>query len=226
MHTYLPPACTRTLLVSSVSAELALTCFSPECPYHFGSSLYDEERAPFWDIYDRRCWRLLGRGAFKTHSGKEGSTKFAQSFLRGRVVDGPGQEIITSVVCDGGPSEQAAIPILQQELLPNVTLVTRDRAHRTRSMMKGIFNTLNDLCSGLLGIFTTDDQSLARMLKTPGLWLSTFDWVLVFWLCIFLGLHLSPQPAHEVKDIYQVPRHLPSRAVGTGPEIWQSFEKL
>ena len=79
------------------------------------------------------------------------------------------QAIITCLVCDGGPSEQAAVPLLQRDLFPNATMVSRDRAHRARSITKGVWGPLNEQCQGLLGLFTTDDQSISRMLQKLGL---------------------------------------------------------
>ena len=72
-----------------------------------------------------------------------------------------------SCVCDGGPSEQSALTVLEQEF-PNMNLTARDRAHRTRSVMKGIWEPLNNKCAGLLGALVTDQQSFARMVKSLG----------------------------------------------------------
>ena len=71
-------------------------------------------------------------------------------------------------MADGGPSEQGAIPILTAEVLKNVNMVSRDRAHRAQSVMKGVYAGLNDLCEQFLAAFTTGEKSLARMLKTRG----------------------------------------------------------
>ena len=46
-------------------------------------------------------------------------------------------------------------------------ITSRDRAHRCRSAIKGVFDALNQHCDGLLSQFTTGEQSLARMLKSP-----------------------------------------------------------
>ena len=73
-----------------------------------------------------------------------------------------------SIVADGGPSEQSAIQHLAGTYFPNCNLATRDRCHRTRSMLKGAWQPLNEMCSHLLGIFTTEEQSLSRMMKSPG----------------------------------------------------------
>ncbi|CAE7296558.1 unnamed protein product, partial [Symbiodinium sp. CCMP2456] len=52
------------------------------------------------------------------------------------------------------------------ETLGNMKITTRDRAHRVRSCMKGVFDSLNqNYCDNLLAQFTTGEQSLARMLK-------------------------------------------------------------
>ena len=75
------------------------------------------------------------------------------------------QAITTNLVCDGGPSEQAAIPVLQRDLFKNAKLISRDRAHRTRSITKAVWGPLNNKCDGLLSKFTTDEHSLSRMLK-------------------------------------------------------------
>ena len=44
-------------------------------------------------------------------------------------------------------------------------ITSRDRAHRCRSAIKGVFDALNQHCDGLLSQFTTGEISLARMLK-------------------------------------------------------------
>lgn len=56
----------------------------------------------------------------------------------------------------------------RNETLGNMKITTRDRAHRVRSCMKGVFDSLNqNYCDNLLAQFTTGEQSLARMLKPP-----------------------------------------------------------
>ena len=55
--------------------------------------------------------------------------------------------------------------MLQSQLFKNANLISRDRAHRTRSITKGVWGPLNAKCDGLLGRFTTNEHSLSRMLK-------------------------------------------------------------
>ena len=76
---------------------------------------------------------------------------------------------ITSAVADGGPSEQSALAALPALDLPNVNMISRDRCHRSRGLMKAIWQPLNEMCCGLLGIFITDDKSISRMLRKLGL---------------------------------------------------------
>ncbi|CAE7948966.1 unnamed protein product [Symbiodinium sp. KB8] len=75
------------------------------------------------------------------------------------------QSVVFSVLADGGPTEQSALPYLVEEF-PNVSLSWRDRCHRTRSVMKSIWQPLNDRCGGLLGLLVTDEKSFARMVRT------------------------------------------------------------
>lgn len=72
---------------------------------------------------------------------------------------------IQAAVADGGPAEQSALTTLKQELLPRVNIISRDRCHRTRGIMKALWEPMSQMCGGLLGLFTTDQQSLSRMLK-------------------------------------------------------------
>ena len=81
-------------------------------------------------------------------------------------VDGPLQEIVTSAVSDGGPSEIMALHSLARSFFTNCNHVSRDRSHRARSLQKGCWTIMNDMTAGLLSALTTDEQSLCRMLQT------------------------------------------------------------
>ena len=85
-----------------------------------------------------------------------------------RAVHSPLEAITFSMVADGGPAEQGAIPILMQDTLTNVSHIGRDRSHRAQSVMKGLFSGLNDMCQNLLSVFTVGEKSFSRMLKTSG----------------------------------------------------------
>ena len=74
---------------------------------------------------------------------------------------------MTSAVSDGGPSEVKALHALASDVFfPNLNHVTRDRAHRGRSVQKGAWHFFNDLTEGLLGMLLSDERSLCRMLQT------------------------------------------------------------
>ena len=70
-----------------------------------------------------------------------------------------------AATADGGPSEQAAVPLLIADFLPAVNLSFRDRCHRTRGIMQQMWEPLNQASQGLLGMFVSDNQSLSKMLK-------------------------------------------------------------
>lgn len=74
--------------------------------------------------------------------------------------------MITSAVSDGGPSEVLALRDLAESEWRNCNLLTRDRAHRGRSIQKGCWEVFNEMSAGLLGCLITDERSLCRMLDT------------------------------------------------------------
>ncbi|CAE7692666.1 unnamed protein product [Symbiodinium sp. CCMP2592] len=61
------------------------------------------------------------------------------------------------------------------EVFSNMNLISRDRAHRSRSVIKNLFDALNSLCDNLLSAFTTGEQSLARMLKNSAKYSNIFQ---------------------------------------------------
>jgi hypothetical protein len=80
-------------------------------------------------------------------------------------------------VADGGNDIQKALfqmsPLASGEdgggsppLFPNLRHISRDRAHRFRSVQKGLWEAACDLADGFLGSLITGEQSLARMLET------------------------------------------------------------
>ena len=81
----------------------------------------------------------------------------------------PLEATIRAAVADGGPQEQASLPILQSSDLSGINLIARDRCHRTRSMMKSMFDALNQQCCNLLSCFVSEHQSISKMLKSFGL---------------------------------------------------------
>ena len=77
----------------------------------------------------------------------------------------PLEAAIRVAVADGGPQEQASLPILQSSDLSSLNLISRDRCHRTRSVMKSMFDVLNQQCCNLLSCFVSENQSISKMLK-------------------------------------------------------------
>ena len=73
---------------------------------------------------------------------------------------------MTSGVSDGGPSEMMGMHKLARDFFPNMNHVTRDRAHRARSIQKGSWGLFNDFTGGLLGALATEERSLCRTLQT------------------------------------------------------------
>ena len=73
-----------------------------------------------------------------------------------------------AATADGGPSEQSALPVLVGGFLPKVNMITRDRCHRTRSIMQQMWEPLNQACNGLLEMLISGDRSLSKMLKKLG----------------------------------------------------------
>ena len=77
---------------------------------------------------------------------------------------------ITLVACaDGGTSEQSALSAESiANCLPNLRYVVNDRAHRMRSIQRGSWTYLNDLCGDLLEHLIRGEGSLARELENSG----------------------------------------------------------
>jgi hypothetical protein len=75
-------------------------------------------------------------------------------------------------VADGGPDVQKAMMMMSpaggdaHPLFPRLRHTTRDRAHRFRSVQKGMWQTACELAGGFLSALITGEQSLARMLET------------------------------------------------------------
>jgi hypothetical protein len=78
-------------------------------------------------------------------------------------------------VADGGPDVQKAMfelsPLAQDAggnapLFPNLRHISRDRAHRFRSVQKGTWAAANEMADGFLDSLVTGEQSIARMLET------------------------------------------------------------
>ena len=138
----------------------------PERQSHIRKNLHDQTRTPFRQS-DQWFRGQIGLEPLRAHEGFV--PRLSVNVLSEVSCCYSLQAIITCLVCDGGPSEQAAVPLLQRDLFPNATMVSRDRAHRARSITKGVWGPLNEQCQGLLGLFTTDDQSISRMLQKLGL---------------------------------------------------------
>ena len=80
--------------------------------------------------------------------------------------------ILRVAVADGGPSEQKALyelspagPDGENAFFPNLTFITRDRAHRARSIQKGMWEPLDEKCNRLLTYLISGERSLASMLE-------------------------------------------------------------
>ena len=81
-------------------------------------------------------------------------------------------------MADGGPTEQRALyeasPLASGLggasadgcLFPNCMLITRDRAHRFRSVDKQFWSSLPSIFKDFLAKLVTGDRSLARLLET------------------------------------------------------------
>ena len=85
---------------------------------------------------------------------------------------------VVSLVADGGPNEQRALyeasPLAttlsdcsqQEALFPGVVLISRDRAHRCRSIDKGFWRSLPTVFQDFLAKLITGERSFAKMVAT------------------------------------------------------------
>ena len=73
---------------------------------------------------------------------------------------------LSSAVADGGPVEQGALFQLSETEWPSLNVITRDRPHRYRSVIKGMFKNLDDELQGFFRKLLKGDRSLATMLQT------------------------------------------------------------
>eukprot|EP00438_Fugacium_kawagutii_P008653 Skav201130 [mRNA] locus=scaffold4373:194633:196390:+ [translate_table: standard] len=85
---------------------------------------------------------------------------------------------VVSLVADGGPNEQRALyeasPLattlsdcaVQDVLFPEAALISRDRAHRCRSIDKGFWRTLPSVFQDFLAKLITGERSFAKMVAT------------------------------------------------------------
>ena len=75
-----------------------------------------------------------------------------------------------NVACaDGGTSEQSALSSDNiSRVLPKLRYVVNDRAHRMRSIQRGAWAYLDQLCGGLLELLIKGEASLARELENSG----------------------------------------------------------
>ena len=82
------------------------------------------------------------------------------------------RQVVRVAVADGGPDIQKAIfrssPLGGEAdpLFPNLTITTRDRAHRLRSIQRNTWDAMHDTADGMLSSLITGERSLARMLET------------------------------------------------------------
>lgn len=86
------------------------------------------------------------------------------------------RKIVVSAVADGGPVEQKALfecspGALDREhavapFFPNLTEISRDKAHRLRSMQRGVWVSVDEEIRTFLDELVTGEGSLARMLQT------------------------------------------------------------
>lgn len=78
--------------------------------------------------------------------------------------------VLEVAVADGGTDVQKALyelsPGGEQPLFPNLCHISRDRAHRFRSVQKGLWDAARDLAGDFLSSLVSGPQSLARMLES------------------------------------------------------------
>ena len=122
--------------------------------------------------------RILGRAA-----PKRGTQKRTGAFLGSD--DAIDQKAMTtfckavvSITADGGPTEQRAAyecsPLLPElvgnrdaaVVFPNCALISRDRAHRVRSVQKLFFKKLPPVFQTFISQLLTGNRSLAKLLET------------------------------------------------------------
>jgi len=84
---------------------------------------------------------------------------------------------VVSAVADGGPTEQKGLyfcapgkedicPSTDAPLFESLDDISRDRAHRWRSVQKGVWKSLDTDLHDFLGALVSGEHSLARMLQT------------------------------------------------------------
>ena len=92
---------------------------------------------------------------------------------------------VVSLQADGGPTEQRALfeasPPAKElagtrdVLFPNVVMISRDRAHRCRSIDKGFWSSLPNTYQEFLAKLVTGDRSFARMVQTSQKFRNLFE---------------------------------------------------
>jgi hypothetical protein len=73
---------------------------------------------------------------------------------------------VSSAVADGGPVEQAALFQMSKQPFKNMKMISRDRPHRYRSVIKGMFKHLDDELKNFFDRLVSGKRSLATMLQT------------------------------------------------------------
>ena len=115
----------------------------------------------------------LVREACTLRVGKQGSTDAGQTVFHQKAFDSF-RHAVVSAVADGGPTEQKGlyecspgkIDYEGDILFSALTEISRDRAHRLRSVQKGVWRSLDAEVRTFLDSLVTGEQSLARMLQT------------------------------------------------------------
>lgn len=92
---------------------------------------------------------------------------------------------VSSAVADGGPVEQRALFDIsplgeslgagEDPLFPNLGMITRDRPHRHRSVLRGAWKSLHQPVQDLLQRLVTGERSLAKLLQTSVTYAKLFE---------------------------------------------------
>ena len=124
-------------------------------------------------MHCRDAIERLVREAASARVGKQGCTDAGHFVFHQGAYDTFRRGLV-SAVADGGTTEQHALhectpgkkEYTGDILCPNCTEVSRDRAHRLRSVQKGVWREQEDDLRAFLDLLVTGERSLARMLQT------------------------------------------------------------
>ena len=115
----------------------------------------------------------LVREACSVRVGKQSHTDAGQFVFHQEAFD-TFRHGLVSAVADGGPTEQKGlyncspgkVDYEGDALFPGLTEISRDRAHRWRSVQRGVWRSLDDELRAFLDLLVTGEHSLASMLQT------------------------------------------------------------